>query len=244
MFVFLFGTIFSGGGRPQYHGRLGRRGSDRRLPAGSAGPSRPPSAPEADRCGRPRSELAAMQHGRSRRDHRRARRALGDVIGAARAAVQPRRSLRIDLGVYTDPSQADHVHGHPADRGPDRRRRRTMALSGRPPVLAVEPQTLQTERPQRRPPTSCPASWPWRSCSWASSRHPAGGRSARSGSSSASRRRRCKRWTLVGSNVLVRLIVGARAGGPHPGHRDRWPVRRPDHRRACWPSPASSSSAP
>ena len=43
-----------------------------------------------------------------------------------------------------------------------------------------------------RPRTSCPASWPWPSCSWASSAPSRSSSSARSSSSSGSARRRCR----------------------------------------------------
>jgi ABC-2 type transport system permease protein len=137
MFVILFGTIFAGGGTPEY--KIGWVDEDR-----SAASSRLRGAfvvtsflkltDEADRA----AATAAMRSG-----DLDAIVVVPEGVGAAVEADQP--APEADLVVYTDASRTSTstaIQQTVAQvvSGVD------QALSGRPPVLGVRPETIQTER--------------------------------------------------------------------------------------------------
>jgi ABC-2 type transport system permease protein len=206
IFVVLFGTIFSGGGTPEY--QVGWVDEDRtpassRLRSAFSATSFLKLTDEADRG----AALEAMKTG----DLDAiivVPPGVGDIIGASKGGGSGEElSIRIDLVVYTDASQATtstaiqqtvaQIVGGV-----------NQALSGQPPVLGVEPQTIQTER--------------LGSTSFfvpsilAMALMQLGVFSA---IPLVALREKLilkrlsatplKRWTLVGSNVVVRLILGA-----------------------------------
>ncbi len=199
IFVVLFGTIFSGGGTPEY--QVGWVDEDRtpassRLRSAFSATSFLKLTDGADRV----AVLAAMKTG-----DLDAIIVVPQGVGAAVGADLP--GTRADLVVYTDASQANtstaiqqtvaQIVGGV-----------NQALSGRPPVLGVEPQSIQTER--------------LGSTSFfvpsilAMALMQLGVFSA---IPLVALREKLilkrlsatplKRWTLVGSNVMVRLILGA-----------------------------------
>ncbi len=199
IFVVLFGTIFSGGGTPEY--QVGWVDEDRtpassRLRSAFSATSFLKLTDGADRV----VVLAAMKTG-----DLDAIIVVPQGVGAAVGADLP--GTRADLVVYTDASQANtstaiqqtvaQIVGGV-----------NQALSGRPPVLGVEPQSIQTER--------------LGSTSFfvpsilAMALMQLGVFSA---IPLVALREKLilkrlsatplKRWTLVGSNVMVRLILGA-----------------------------------
>jgi ABC-2 type transport system permease protein len=199
IFVVLFGTIFSGGGTPEY--QVGWVDEDRtpassRLRNAFSATSFLKLTDEADRA----AALAAMKTG-----DLDAMIVVPEGVGAAVGGDLP--GTRADLVVYTDASQTNtstaiqqtvaQIVGSV-----------NQALSGRPPALGVKPQSIQTER--------------LGSTSFfvpsilAMALMQLGVFSA---IPLVALREKLilkrlsatplKRWTLVGSNVVVRLILGA-----------------------------------